>query len=209
MNIQTDYSYNYNISMHGGPKKPNDKILDRIRKKIEQKLVDILPEKTFQEGGKRVDKYDRYGRMIARPDVNRGIMGASAVLVQPAIDYYNHRVDQETRTVSRNRTIAKIIACTSVGVLVRGTCYKLVNYMTNLKGAKKLSQALLPKDFIKELQVDSKKLANYKNALSTIIALGIMLITNFALDAPLTVYFTNKLNAKSAKKNKAKEVKNV
>jgi len=212
MNIQSNYSYNYNVSMQGRGKLPikpgNNNAFSRFKKKIEQKIVDFLPEKTFNDSKNKLDKFDKYGSFIARPDVNRLIMGIFAILIQPFIDYYNHRVDEETRVVSRNRTIAKVIACTSVGVAVRGTCFQMVNKMTDINGKKKLSKALLPEKFIDALIENPQKLANYRNALSTIIALMVMTITNFALDAPLTVYFTNKLNEKSAKKRQ-KEVLHV
>jgi len=212
MNIQSDYSYNYNYtpSMKGkipDPRKSGDKLLDRLRKKIEQKILNQIPERTFKDDANRLKKYDKTGSLIARPDVNRFIMGATALATQPAIDYYNHRVDEETRIVSRNRTLAKIIACTSVGILVRGSCFRAVNKMTNLEGTKKVCQALLPKDFISTFKTNTEKLVNYKNALSTIMALCIMTITNFVLDAPLTVYFTNKFNEISARKA-GKEAKN-
>ena len=46
----------------------------------------------------------------------------------------------------------------------------------------------------------------YKSGAATIVALLAMLITNFAVDAPLTTYLTNKLNEKSAKKMELKAV---
>jgi hypothetical protein len=51
MNIQSDYSYNYNVSMQGRlpkPVKPGDKPLDKLRKKIEQKMgkIQIKMKKT-------------------------------------------------------------------------------------------------------------------------------------------------------------------
>ena len=211
MNIQSDYSYNYNVSMHGKlpkPIKPGDKPLDKFIKKIEQKFINILPEKTFNDGKDKLDKCDKYGKFMSRPDTNRAIMGVAMLATQPAIDYYNHRVDKETRTVSRNRTIAKGFACTSVGVLVRGTVYQILNKFTNVNGTKRYSTSLLPKKFIDIFKNNPKKLANYKSALSTIIALMVMTFTNFALDAPLTAYFTNKLNEKSAKRMKEKEALN-
>ena len=209
MNIQSDYSYNYNISMQGKlpkPIKPGDKPLDKLRRKIEQRIINILPEKTFNDGKDKLDKCDKYGKIMSRPDSNRLIMGIPAILIQPIIDYYNHRVDKETRVVSRNRIFAKGVACTSVGVLVRGTVYQILNKLTDVNGTKKHSTALLPKKYIDIFKNNPKKLTNYKSALSTIIALMVMTFTNFALDAPLTAYFTNKLNEKSAKKMKEKEV---
>ncbi len=209
MNIRSDYSYNYNVSMQGKPPKPikpGDKPLDKFRKKIEQKIINLLPEKTFNDGKDKLDKCDKYGKIMSRPDSNRLIMGIPAIVIQPVIDYYNHRVDKETRVVSRNRILAKGVACTSVGVLVRGTVYQVLNKLTDVNGTKKSSTALLPKKYIDIFKNNPKKLTNYKSALSTIIALMVMTFTNFALDAPLTTYFTNRLNEKSAKKMKEKEV---
>lgn len=87
---------------------------------------------------------------MSRPAENRGIMGATALLTQPAIDASNHKVDKETRRVSVNRTIAKIIAGTGVGMfVVRGPIYKGILSMTNIKGNSKFSKALLPKNILK------------------------------------------------------------
>ena len=185
----------------GKPKsnKPPKSAWEKFREKIGQKLLDAVPEKTLKDGNSKTDKFDS---LLSRPDVNRLIMGATALLTQPTIDYYNHRVDEETRVVSRNRTMAKIIAGTSVGIVVRGLCYQAIDKMTNLKGTKKYSKWLIPKQWIKKFANDSTKLGNYKNALSTSIALCVMLFTNFLIDAPLTVFLTNRFNAKSAKAGK-------
>ena len=87
---------------------------------------------TFKDDKDTINKCIEGDKTLSNPAKNRLIMGATALLTQPAIDYYNHRVDDETRTVSRNRTIAKILAGTTVGIAVRGSCYKLVEKMTNL-----------------------------------------------------------------------------
>lgn len=211
MNIQNDYDIKYNVAMQRkGPifNKPKNPKWQKIKNNIKQKFIDFIPEKTFSEDGNRLEKYDRFDGWLSRPDVNRLIMGATAITTQPVIDYYNHRVDNETRTVSRNRTIAKIVAGTTVGILVRGFCYRIVDKMTKTQGTKKINQALLPKNWIEKFKNNPKFLSNYKSTLSTGLALAIMVFTNFLIDAPLTVYFTNKLNAKSAKKMKRKEVTN-
>jgi hypothetical protein len=130
-------------------------------------------------------------------------MGATALLTQPTIDYYNHRVDDETRTVSRNRTVAKIVAGTLVGMfVVRGPVYKLVEKMTNVKGTGKWSKALIPNEILQEISGNETYLKNYRSTLSMVIALVAMSITNFVLDAPLTIFFTNLLNEKSGIKQK-------
>ena len=162
-----------------------------IWNKFKQCIINTIPEKVF---GDNVEKWDKFNNFMAKPAENRAIMGGVALITQPGIDYYNHRVDEETREVSRNRTIAKILAGTTVGILVRELCYRFINSTTNPDKPTKFSQRLLPKKYIKDLLENPNHLKNYRNALSTIVALGIMTFTNFLLDAPLTVYLTNKFN---------------
>lgn len=174
-------------------------------KRLKQKTLDKLPERTFNDNGK-IDKWNKIDGFISHPAQNRLIMGATALVTQPAIDYYNHKVDEETREVSKNRTLAKIIAGTAVGILVRGSSYELVKRMTDVKGKgkgnpkNKFSRALLPTKFYRELAKKNRKLINYRNALSTSIAILAMCVTNFVLDAPLTVFLTNYFNEKNVKK---------
>lgn len=208
MNIQpiTDY----NISMNGAPKGSKGGA-KRVWQKIEQKILDILPSKTINEGGTSLKNWNRIDTFLSRPAENRLLIGLTAITTQPAIDYYNHRVDDETRTVSRNRTIAKIAAGTLVGIAVRGSVYNLVKKMTVPTGKGKFSKFLMPSNnFLYNYVIKNKdNLNKYRGAVSTFASLLVMSITNFALDAPLTVYFTNKLNAKSnlPEKNKTKNVK--
>ena len=101
-----------------------------------------------------------------------------------------------------NRTIAKILAGTSVGIVVRGSCYSLVEKMTDIKGKGRFSKALMPTKHLKELLKEPKLLKNYRSALSTGIAILAMCFTNFAIDAPLTVFLTNHFNARRAEKLK-------
>ena len=58
------------------------------------------------------------GKALHSPE-QRLILGATALATQPFIDLNNKDVDEETRKISAARTIAKIIAGTTVGVLVR------------------------------------------------------------------------------------------
>ena len=208
MNVQSNYiNNNYNVSMQG-KSKPNGKFFSRIKNKMEkfeQKVLDKLPEREIKSDENTLNKKRKFDSFISRPAVNRLIMGVTAILFQPAIDYYNHRVDEETRTVSRNRTIAKIIAGTLVGMAVRGSSYHLIKKMTNPEGIKKVHKFFLPKDYVEQNLVSgSKELDNYRSALSTITALVAMVFTNFAIDAPATVYLTNKFNAKSIANGKIK-----
>lgn len=183
-----------NISMQG--KTPN------WFKRVGQKLLDMSPSHTSKEGKNSIKNWDKTTYWSSHPMWNRGIMGTTALLTQPTIDYYNHRVDDETRTVSRNRTIAKIIAGTLVGMfVVRGPVYKAVEKMTEINGKSKWNKALLPTKYIKKLAAKEAHLKNYRAALSMSLALCAMCITNFALDAPLTTFLTNIFNKKSGIKN--------
>ena len=162
-----------------------------------------MPQQTVKDSNKQLQRWDKWGNLISKPAENRAIMGATALLTQPAIDYYNHKVDEETRTVSRNRTIAKILAGTGVGVfVVRGPIYKAIATMTDPKGKSKYSKSLLPKKYLTELAKNEVFLKNYRSALSMSVALVAMCATNFLLDAPLTAYLTNKFNEKSAQRAK-------
>ncbi len=169
-----------------------------FKNSIKQRVIDAVPVSTIKDGTKRVEKWKYFDEKMSKPAENRFIMGATAMVTQPVIDYNNHKVDQETRRVSRNRTIAKILAGTGVGMIVRGSCYSLVKKMTDVNGKSKYSQALLPTEFLKDLTKDAKLLKNYRSALSTAVAILAMCFTNFAIDAPLTVYLTNKFNDKTA-----------
>ncbi|MCQ2739391.1 MAG: hypothetical protein MJ237_04100 [bacterium] len=191
---------NYNVSMYGLKNGWN-----KFSKRIGSLVNDALPVSTFKNTGKTIERMKKIEDWASRPHNNRLIMGVMAIIIQPLIDYYNHRVDEETRVVSRNRTIAKIIAGTSVGMVVRGLSYGLVKQMTNPEGKDSFSKGLLPKKFINELQTVTKYLYNYRNALSMFTAIFAMLFTNFLADAPLTIYFANRFNAKS---KKLKEVSN-
>ena len=182
-----------------------------FKNSIKQRVIDAVPVSTIKDGTKRVEKWKYFDEKMSKPAENRFIMGATAMVTQPVIDYNNHKVDQETRRVSRNRTIAKILAGTGVGMIVRGSCYSLVKKMTDVNGKSKYSQALLPTEFLKDLTKDAKLLKNYRSALTTAVAILAMCFTNFAIDAPLTVYLTNKFNDKTASNpadSKKKEVLN-
>jgi|GEM_PF-1593181 hypothetical protein len=194
-----------NVSM--GAKPPKQSSSKNLFKRVAEKLYDTLPDATLKESDKGLEKKKSIESLIAHPAVNRVIMGATAIVTQPVIDAHNPRVDEKTRKTSKNRTMAKIIAGTGVGVIVRDLCYEVVQRMTNLEGKGKYSNALVPKAYLKDYISGVKNIKSYRNALSTIIAIFVMLFTNFLLDAPLTRLLTNKFNAKTAEKEKLKEGK--
>lgn len=195
MNIQP-IQYN-SISMQG----KKDSSWNRLKHRVAQKIIDTLPSHTQKESSRKLDNWNKFDNWISKPAQNRAIMGMTAIVTQPVIDYNNHKVDKETRRVSRNRTIAKIVAGTCVGILVRGSAYKAVTSMTNIEGKTKTAKALLPKKFLGEIAKNEKFLKNYRSALSSSLAILAMCVTNFVLDAPLTVFLTNKLNDKKEVKH--------
>lgn len=133
------------------------------------------------------------GQHVSSPQ-QRLILGATALMSQPFIDLYNRKVDEDTRKISAMRTIAKIIAGTTTGFAVRYACNLAVEKFINapIKGAKAWKSWLYPK-----IKVTEEGLRHYKLSLGAIIALGVMMITNFAIDAPSTKYLTNKFIDKS------------
>ena len=191
MNIQP-IQYN-SVSMQG---KKDGSSWNRIKRQIAQKIIDTLPSHTAKESPRKLEEWNKFDNWVSKPAQNRALMGVTAIITQPAIDYNNHKVDKETRRVARNRTIAKIIVGTCVGILVRGSVYKTVTSMTNIESKAKFSKALLPKKFLNEIANNKTFLNNHKCALSNFLAILVMCVTNFAIDAPLTVILTNKLNEK-------------
>ena len=108
---------------------------------IRRRIFDLIPKMTIKD----TTAINKWGTIIGRPDVNRGIMGATAILTQPYIDYHNHKVDHETAAVSTCRTIGKIIAGTAVGCAVRSGCYYLTKACTSTDpNASKWKKWLMP-----------------------------------------------------------------
>ncbi len=133
---------------------------------------------------------------------NRLILGASALLTQPFIEASNKKVDDKTRYYAMCRTIAKIIACTFTGFTIRKLCIKSINAFTKLPNEitdtmkfKKLRSCLLP-----TIEITKDRLEQHKNTLGTLLALDVMIFTNFFVDAPLTNLLTN-LFVKGGRKN--------
>lgn len=175
---------------------------------IRRRLFGLIPDITV----KKEEPVYRIGRIISRPDVGRAVMGATAILTQPFIDYYNPKVDDDTAKVSTCRTIGKIIAGTTVGCAVRSMCYYGIQALTNTDpNASKWQKLLLPPKSVVNLM--NKKhgnwIKNYNSTLATLIGLGVMLFTNVMFDVPLTNFITKKLlpviGIKSEKKPAATE----
>jgi len=138
---------------------------------------------------------------------NRFFLGATALATQPWIDLNNKKVDEKTRNYSCARTIAKIVVGTITGVLIRKGCIDLMKKLTYTSSAlkelekkgSKISEwltALVPTSKVvqaNEFEKAEIQLKKFRNTLGSIVALGVMLFTNFLIDAPLTKMLTNYL----------------
>lgn len=143
--------------------------------------------------------------------MQRFVSGATALLTQPWFDLNNKRVDEDTQKVSCARTIGKIIAGMLTGVTIRWACVELTKKFTKNENTEahlkevaeekgkihklktnfsKWDQWLLPKA---HRGAEYKEIKKYRGALGTFAALGVMIFTNFLVDAPVTTYLTNKI----------------
>ncbi len=167
--------------------------------RVQQAFHNVVPK--FVAGEKADSFLKAAGREISSAE-NRVILGATALMSQPFIDFYNRDIDEDTRRVAVCRTIAKIITGTATGFLVRKGSIKLIQACSKLPGkdVPKWRTFFTPKDVKK---VDTDEFKQYQNALGTFISLGVMLFTNFLIDAPVTKYLTNKFNAKALEKKNA------
>lgn len=112
----------------------------------------------------------------------RMIFGVSALALQPALDMLNPWVDKDTKETSAIRSVAKAIVSTATGVVIRELCILGTDLILNSKNL----TSKLPATILK----DTKHSAG---VIGTLMGLGIMVFTNFLLDAPWTNKFTNML----------------
>lgn len=183
--------------------------ISQIPRKINQGIVNIVPEMTISNE-KTLKGLKWVGEKVSSPE-NRLILGVTALMSQPFIDLNNKKVDEDTRKVSAARTVAKIIAGTTTGVLIRSGCIHAIDAFTKLPTEitpdmkfKKLRTLFTPSAGI------LKDLNQYKKSLGTILSLGVMVVTNFLLDAPLTKFLTNKFVARiNSKKEQVLQNKGV
>jgi hypothetical protein len=169
--------------------------------KTYQNFLNILPNAEYSKSSGIKLIHDA-GEKISSAE-QRLILGATALMSQPFIDAHNRNVDENTRRVSVARTIAKIVAGTFTGFFIRKGCIKAIKAFSQLPGPKvpKYKTIFTPKDITK---INSDEFIQYRNAMGTIVALIVMMFTNFAIDAPLTKFLTNKLVKKQEDKNAVK-----
>lgn len=159
-------------------------------RRFEQSALDLLPDATFNKN-KTVGLIGDIGRDISSAE-NRLILGVSALMSQPFIDAKNKDVDEKTRKVSVCRTIAKIVAGTLTGYAIRKGCISAIKNWSQLpaKGIPRYKSLFTPRG---ARSTNSEAFKQYQNAMGTVVALVVMLFTNFAIDAPLTKFLTNLL----------------
>ena len=169
-------------------------------------IVRAIPNVNFKNG-KVLNGIKWAGQHITSPQ-NRLILGVSALASQPFIDLHNRSVDERTKKVSAARTVAKIIAGTTTGVIVRYACIAAANKFTHApaSGLKKILSLFYPKGIN---NVTQKGLKKHIETMGTLLSLGVMLFTNFLIDAPLTKYLTNKFIKNIKDKNTPKYFKNT
>ena len=160
-----------------------------LARKTVNRIVKTIPSVKFKTNGKVTNGIKWIGQHISSPE-NRLILGVTALMSQPFIDLHNRRVDERTKEVSAARTVAKIIAGTTTGVLVRYACIAAANALTHKPGpgVKKISTLFYPKNS----KITAKQLRKYINFMGTALSLGVMMFTNFLIDAPLTKFLTNR-----------------
>jgi len=170
-------------------------LLSRISEGVSSHVVGAMPYWTVSS--RKANKALTWiGKRVSSPQ-NRLILGVTALMSQPFIDLHNKKVDEDTRKISAARTVAKIIAGTTTGFLIRYGCIKAIDYCTMLPSKitastkfPKLRTLFTPnRQIVKYLM---NNLSHHKKALGTIISLGVMVFTNFMIDAPLTKFLTNK-----------------
>lgn len=186
---------NNNISFNGR--------LGNFTNKVGQRFYNVFKNRTVGEGADKFYKWT--GKNISSAE-SRLILGFTALLSQPFIDFHNRTQDEKTRTVSACRTIAKIIAGMTTGFLIRKGTIKLIQACSQMpaQNLPKWKKFLTPES-IKNIKLEP--LEKYQDTIGTFAALFVMLYTNFAIDAPVTKFLTNRFTAKAEKRIEAKKAR--
>lgn len=188
----------FRISRRPFSSTPIGRSVSRFSKNVKQTLFDAVPSHLFTSE-KAIQRFKTIGKVVT-PAENRAILGATAIVLQPTIDWLNHGVDEDTRKISVCRTFAKIIAGTLTGFAIRKALIKSVDAFSKLPTSvdsvtgKPVKLTRLNTFFSPVTKVldNSDEYQNYKNGLGNVLALVVMLFTNFLIDAPLTKFLTNK-----------------
>lgn len=168
---------------------------------VVDRIIRHIPAHNFS---KEHEKFIEWCGVNLQSPQQRVMLGATALAIQPAIDLHNKNVDEDTRKISCARTISKTLIGTLTGFLVRYGCIKLIESKSKIgKAANNAIDRFFTPSVAKGNTI---KFRNYKAALGTFLAVGVMIFTNFAIDAPVTQFLTNYFNKKM--NNKPKEVSN-
>lgn len=162
------------------------------------RIVNSIPKHSFSSSHEKFIEW--CGKKMQSPQ-QKVVLGVVALGVQPLTDLNNKKVDEDTRKISCARTAARIIVGTATGFYIRHKCIKIVN--RNSEVVNTVNKAIKRLFTPSTVKMESIAYDNYRNILGTFVAIGVMLITNFAIDAPLTQVLTNvfknKINTKKAK----------
>lgn len=112
----------------------------------------------------------------------RLVIGSTALFLQPMIDLRNKKVDEKTRETAASRSMARAIVGTVTGIAVRTACYKAGDILSKPGKAFYFNA-------MKNFSAD--QLQNYSRATGDLMALGILIFTNFLVDVP----YINKISA--------------
>ena len=172
--------------------------ISKLYNNAQQRVLNLFPSCVYSNPN-TINCINKAGEKISSAE-QRLILGASALLSQPFIDANNKKVDEKTRKVSVARTIAKIIAGTTTGFLIRKGCIKGIEALSQLEAPNvpKIKTFFTPKGI---KRIIPEEFVQYRNAMGTIVALIVMTFTNFAIDAPLTKFLTNLLVKKQEDKD--------
>ncbi|MBR2386066.1 hypothetical protein IKA92_02065 [bacterium] len=131
--------------------------------------------------------FDYIGRKIDTPQ-QRLAIGSSALILHPLIDLTNNKVDKKTRETAASRSIARAIIGTVTGLIVRMSCIKFGDVVVAKRNKFFNIDALAT--------ATEKNLKNYSSMIGNILALMIMLVTNFTVDMPLINKYQDIINEK-------------
>lgn len=186
-----------------------DRVLDRITTPISNGVVKRMRKRDFVNEKGMGKTIEWFNKNVSSPE-NRLILGATALASQPFFDLNNKEVDEKTRVISTARTIAKIIAGTLSGVLIRygyivltkrysavGKLGSKVKINVGRAGLEKYKEIIIKKSnqFFTPSEAKSHlahEYEQYQNAMGTALGIVTMMFTNFLIDAPFTKFMTNK-----------------
>lgn len=155
------------------------------------------------------DKYFAWMRNINGAH-QRAILGATALLLQPPIDYYNPRADEKTRKFSTMKTLVKVVVGTLVGVAVRALGIKYAKHLTK-SPEKLISKIKDPKiaQNLRKIMKNTDDKQSFEANLGTLFGVVAVFLSNFTIDMPLAKFAiqatTEKLNLSEDKPKEDKK----